>query len=451
MEHQGFKVFFMMLAVIFLYGCANAPASSTGTYTAGGIVGESTVSGGAASGRSVSGETISGNAITGEAISGSIASVKEDGFEKNGKSRYENDDNRYKENEEFDGLIQYRLDGTKVREIELRIDCVQWVSNDWIYYTSWDEEYQDALYRIPIEKTKKGDRLLTDRREKIWKASGIDIYYATSSYLILEQESDDAELYKYDLKTKKKTKLMAGEEDVSPLSMAGHFVGDTQVPDCQDRTLMLDGELFFETYKNLYRLDPETGKIAAVCATGEKYVDFALYRGELYLLRDNELYHFDRKSKKAETFISEESLINQLGKLESKEITKLISEEMALARGRMYLVFRLQWRQEERETGRDVLYQRDGLFSMQITEPGRISREDVLMDYLDKKGKYETTASRAGELRAEHTCSFDEYTEGTACFEYCYKKKGKEYSQYIFYDLTTKEIEERDEDELVSE
>ena len=194
-----------------------------------------------------------------------------------------------------------------------------------------------------------------------------------------------------------------------------------------------------------------SGKIAAVCATGEKYVDFALYRGELYLLRDNELYHFDRKSKKAETFISEESLINQLGKLESKEITKLISEEMALARGRMYLVFRLQWRQEDRETGRDVLYQRDGLFSMQITEPGRISREDVLMDYLDKKGKYETTASRAGELRAEHTCSFDEYREGTACFEYCYKKKGKEYSQYIFYDLTTKEIEERDEDELVSE
>ena len=160
MEHQGFKVFFMMLAVIFLYGCANAPVSGTGTYTAGGIVGESTVSGGSASDRSVSRETISGNAITGEGISGSIASVKEDGFEKNGKSRYENDDNRYKENEEFDGLIQYRLDGTKVREIELRIDCVQWVSNEWIYYTSWDEEYQDALYRIPIEKTKKGGQKL---------------------------------------------------------------------------------------------------------------------------------------------------------------------------------------------------------------------------------------------------------------------------------------------------
>ena len=104
---EWIKASFMVLAVIFLYGCANSPVSGTGTYTAGGIIGE--------------------NAITGEAISGSIVSVRDDGSEKNGKSRYENDDNRYKENEEFDGLIQYRLDGTKVREIELQIDEVQWV------------------------------------------------------------------------------------------------------------------------------------------------------------------------------------------------------------------------------------------------------------------------------------------------------------------------------------
>ncbi len=428
---EWIKASFMVLAVIFLYGCANSPVSGTGTYTAGGIIGE--------------------NAITGEAISGSIVSVRDDGSEKNGKSRYENDDNRYKENEEFDGLIQYRLDGTKVREIELQIDEVQWVSNEWVYYTGWNEQYQDTLYRIPIEKTRKGDRLLTDQREKIWSSSGIVIYYATDSYLILERESDHAELYKYYLKTKKKTKLIAGEEDVSPLSMAGHFVDDTLVPDSQDHTLMLDGELFFETYRNLYRLDPETGKIAAVCPTGEKYVDFALYRGEFYFLRDNELYYFNRESKKAELYLSEEKLIQQLGKLESKELTKLSSREMALARGRIYLAFGMEWRQKDRETGKDVLYQRDGLFHVDITEPGRVAREDVLMEYLDQKGRYERTASGAGSLRAEHTCSFEEYLEGTACFVHCYKKKGKEHCRYIFYDLATKEREERDEDELVSE
>lgn len=107
-----------------------------------------------------------------------------------------------------DALFQGKLD-TEPDEydktIDMEIISLEWVTNEWIYYTSG---YDGGLWRIPIEKTEKGDHLKIKKQERLLKKNGNDYYiiYMTDSYFLMEKWNDDKEgICKYELESGKIT------------------------------------------------------------------------------------------------------------------------------------------------------------------------------------------------------------------------------------------------------
>ena len=477
MKEKWIKIFFMMLTVVIFTGCGvknterekSSRKAISGGAVSSGVVSDSAVSEGAISGSIVSEGTISEGAISGDAISGSVVSGKDVEAGHIGQSFFENDDNWYDwqdgEEDDYAALIQYRLDKkTKVREIKMDIEQVEWVSNDWLYYSAGNEnkrdKYNDILWRIPIRKTKNGDRLLIKKKEKVMKADNIWVSYATDSYVIMETigEEDDAEaeIYKYDLRTKKKTKLMPNEGALDFLDLRGRYIDDQKITWQQNYCFMIDGELIVQSPDKLYRLNPETGRATAIFSKTEtEDIEYVFYQGEFYFENDSALYHYNKDSKKAECIISKKKMMKAVGELKLAEIKELTLRDIVPYKGKVYLPFKVQWKEKDSETGKETICERDELFYIKMGQPDKLFCENKLNDYLDEDGEYEEYKTEKGVSYLAYSYKYKEFEGKMAVFEYMvYSEEEENFEKtgsYVGYDITTKKGRELDEEEYEAE
>lgn len=432
MKRMVMKICLMMLAVGIFTGCGAAdPAGETGSPNI------------------VSSDVVSKGAVSGGAISGSAPSGKDVSITHLGQSLYENDDNWYDYQDgtsgEYAELIQYRLDKrTRVRGIKMEINRVEWVSNEWIYYTTWKDYDYEILWRIPIKKTKDGDRLLTEKKEKILEAEEICVDYVTDSYLILDLMEDSEGIYKYDLKTKKRKKLISGEGSASVLFVSDHYLDDQFVITQYGYGFMIEGELFAETSENLYLLNPETEKVTSICSLpGDEFIEYGFHRGEFYFATGNSLYRYNKDSRKAECIISEKKMIEAVEKLKSMKVKKLTLQEIIFHKDKMYLPFEMRWKKKNPDTGKETVYKRTELFYMKIGQPDRILHEDKLTNYLDKQGKFKKYDTKKGVPHYLHTCEYGSSGDGKIIFE-IRDEEDEEGTIYYYYDIDTKKTEKLD-------
>lgn len=383
---------------------------------------------------------------SGGAVSGSVAA--EDGeIEPAGlnQSYMENSDNRYDmlydEDRDICFIAQYRLDGTLVKKNKIDGEDIEWVTDEWLYYSTIDKKENDILWRIPIKKTEKGDRLLTDKKEKVLKAYSIVIDYITDAYIIMEiwdgkKEHDG--VCKYELESGKLTQLIPEEEDAECLWTSEYPV-------------VWQGELFFEGYDEFYLLNPEKEQVASICSLGrsDSVDDYALAGNEFYFLAGNKLYQYHCSSKKLKCVISEKAFLKEVKKLKLGSVEEIYIEDMYLNQGRLYFFTDVYWTEKDGSSGKEISYNKDELFSAAIDDLEKIRHEDKLMDYLDKKGKYENSEwEREQGLPAYHTSWLDDGADGRILASY---RKGKENYRFVLYDLQTGEIEDMAEDKLPKE
>ena len=383
---------------------------------------------------------------SGGAVSGSVAA--EDGeIEPAGlnQSYMENSDNRYDmlydEDRDICFIAQYRLDGTLVKKNKIDGEDIEWVTDEWLYYSTIDKKENDILWRIPIKKTEKGDRLLTDKKEKVLKAYSIVIDYITDAYIIMEiwdgkKEHDG--VCKYELESGKLTQLIPEEEDAECLWTSEYPV-------------VWQGELFFEGYDEFYLLNPEKEQVASICPLGrsDSVDDYALTGNEFYFLSGNKLYQYHCSSKKLKCVISEKAFLKEVKKLKLGSVEEIYIEDMYLNQGRLYFFTDVYWTEKDGSSGKEISYSKDELFSAAIDDLEKIRHEDKLMDYLDKKGKYENPEwERELGLPAYHTSWLDDGADGRILASY---RKGKENYRFVLYDLQTGEIEDMAEDKLPKE
>lgn len=476
MKERWMKILFMTLTILIFTGCGvknaerekdNSEAISDEAVSSS-VISGGAVSEGAASGDAIREGAVSGNAISGNAISGSVVSGKDVEAAHIGQSFFENDDNWYDwqdgEDEDYAALIQYRLNKkTKVREIKMEIDQVEWVSNHWLYYRAWSDEKSDngndVLWRIPIRKTKNGDRLLIKKKEKVMEADVIWVSYATDSYLILEigeEAGGETEICKYDLKTKKKKRLMSNKGNLGFLDLVGHYINDQKISWQQNYCFMIDGELIEEAKDKLYRLNPETGEAAVIFSKpNEERIEYVFYQGEFYFENDSALYHYNRASKKAECLITKQKMMKAVGKLKSAEIKKLTLKDIVPYKGKIYLPFGVKWKRADPDTGREAVYERDELFYMKIGQPDKILLEDKLIDYLDEDGEFGKYKTEKGVPYFSYTYEYLEFEGKKAVFEYMeYLEEEEDFESgdfYVGYDIATKKGSEMEDYEYEEE
>ncbi len=473
MKERWNKIFFMVLIVLIFTGCGvknterEKDSSETirkeaasGSVISGGAVSEGAVSEGVVSGGAVSDGAVSGRAVSGDVVSGSVVSEKDVEAAHIGQSFFENDDNWYDwqdgADEEYAALIQYRLNKkTKVREIKMEIDQVEWVSNNWLYYRVQDEQDSDVLWRIPIRKTKTGDRLQIKKKERVMEADVIWVSYATDSYLILEigeEAGEETGIYKYDLKKKKKNRLMSNKGNLGFLDLTGHYIDDQKISWQQNYCFMIDGELIEESEDKLYRLNPETEKAAVIFSKpNEERIEYVFYQGEFYFENDSALYHYNRESKKAECLITKKKMMKAVGKLKSAEIKKLTLRDIVPYKDKFYLPFGVQWKKEDPDTGKEAVYERDELFYIKTGQPDKIFFEDKLMDYLDEDGEFGEYKIKKGIPYFSYSYEYQEFEGKMAVFEYMeYLEEEKDFEMsgiYVGYDIASKKGRELDDDE----
>lgn len=232
------------------------------------------VSGGSVSGSAVSGAAVSGQAVSGSAVTG--AAVEEDKtIKKNDdmpdgqveqdvteniesestaeitnkklrlatetratKYRFSNTTNFYMEKEDFEGFVQYTLDGRKQKEFQVKgFEDLVYVDEESVYYVKREKsdkiwENPHSIYQIPIGKQSDGtDKLLMKRQKKLLgEKEEIDTFPLV---LINEQYvvyNTFGEYVEYD--KKKKTKLsLEGKPDTS----WGFCMGN-----CGDKIFLMD-------------------------------------------------------------------------------------------------------------------------------------------------------------------------------------------------------------------
>lgn len=195
--------------------------------------------------------------ISGGAVSESVAV-----FPRQAGSKDANDNNKYAVARWRDALFQGSLDAEPDQydqTVYMDISSVEWVTNDWIYYTAYGDTEEEWLWRMPIEKTKKGNKPRKEKKEKIFKKYEVSVIYATDTYLIVKICDDEEFHYclcKYDLGTKKLTELTGYRE-----------LGDFWFPatDESDNPMVVNGDLLIEGEENgeerLFRVNLETGKV----------------------------------------------------------------------------------------------------------------------------------------------------------------------------------------------
>lgn len=384
---------------------------------------------------------------SGRAVSGSAA--MDDQEENTGKDLKwnENSDNRYELYDE-NRLIQCRLDGTLVKKIKLdteEIEALQWVTDQWLYYTTCGKNMNDVLWRIPIRKTEKGDRLLTGKKERITTMSEIYFCYATDTCLILENYDDEDAgsrgLYRYDLTDQKMVRLI-GDNFGSVLERDGYpFVtGDGEL-------LVESMDMEGEEIRLLSRLNPDTGKLCEIGTydTGACSDDWIRLGDSLFILADNNLYQYSISRKKLECAVPEKNFLKEIRKLkQNKELSgdfpdDIFMDELYLENGRLYFPVYIQWTdtdKTEKSSGKDSEYIKEELFSVSVDDLSSLRHESEIMKALEGEGKtkYKKRWDRSGNYYYSYSGWIANVSDGKI-----YYSCGMEEEEYIIYDLPSGE------------
>ena len=427
------KIFSLTLAVSLLTSCSMGNTASEIPEASGGAI-----SGGVTSSLDVS------------AVQGTKAEIR---TTQQVGSKYANDDNKYVMERWGEALFQGKLDTEPDqydKTIDMEISSLEWVTNEWIYYTVYvNNTYteEEELWRMPIEKTKRGDKVKKDKKEKLFRKYDITVTYATDSYLIIENRDEErrASLWKYDLDTRKLEELIGYKE-----------LGDhCNVLD--DRTVnqnphVVNGNLIIEGEKKLYRVDPETGDSAVLLwyygswdSAGVD--DWAQSGSILYFLMGNTLYQYDGIDRRVSSLVQIKTLKETLDNLEQGKIWKIHVNVLYVDSGRVYLVIKTKRMGQKREDDpyKKKYYKKLELFSAPEDNLGQLRREEILMDYLDKKGVYEEGEKDYDDddpteddyCIYDHTESIENIFDGMVYARY-ETKNGKDH--YVKYDTQTQKI-----------
>lgn len=229
------------------------------------------------------------------------------------------------DDEDYDGddrwtLIQQGLSGRGMTRHEIpELTAVWGIAGDWLYYTTEkqteEEDTEETLWRMPIGKTEKGEVLLPAKKEKLVTMSVlIDMYesiYVSDSCLVFEGEMPDDDfirLYRYDLQTKK----------CEPLFKEREFAGCDLTFTSDHELAVFDGQLFIQTDKALYSLEPESGKmVRLIDKKDENYVFMEQCGDSMYITTDHrQIYRYDGRGKKPVCVVSKDIFRKKLEELQ---------------------------------------------------------------------------------------------------------------------------------------
>ena len=204
---------------------------------------------------SVSGSAVSGGSVSESAVSESAVAVVSTDRDVE-RNRFANHNNIYTitydssaedEPGENEILTQMKPDGTVVQEYDIKdLDGVAWVTDEWVYYVTEER----TLWRAPIERTERGDRLKPDQAERLLQEEFLDwrnVYVAdTGIFYIADQEGVISELRKYDFQKKESVRLKKTE---------GYMWIRLDHEAREDNPIMLGDSLFIQHDSELYTLD----------------------------------------------------------------------------------------------------------------------------------------------------------------------------------------------------
>ncbi len=381
----------------------------------------------------------------GEAVSGSVAAEDDGGLDVRNQDCRENSNCHYTIVEDKEGnsyIAQSDLAGKQIKKIRFDIDGIEWVTDEWIYYTTVRDE--DILWRMPVKKTERGEKLLTERKEKVLEEC-IEVYYATDLYVITDVWiNGNWVLCKYNCKTEKRTELVKVKEEDDQAEV----LWSVWYP------LMWQGKLFFERRDKLCLLDPEDGEVSPLhtfdSSEGdwrEQYIleDYGLKGDELYYKTENDnVYRLNCSTKKSECVLGRAEFREEVRRLPYGDIEDICFDLMWLDQDRIYFSFTIEWTERDKTTGKKAVCRKEELFSAALNDQTQLRHEDKLMDYLDKKGKRKVTDVLEYRYLGEILGGWD----GVIAAIYHPKENTSE-KRYAIYDIRTKEIMDVEEKEIL--
>ncbi len=368
----------------------------------------------------------------GEAVSGSVAAEDDGGLDVRNQDCRENSNCHYSIVRDKEGnpyVAQSDLAGKQIKKIRFDIDGIEWVTDEWFYYTTVRDE--DILWRMPVKKTERGEKLLTERKEKVLEGCN-EVYYATDLYVITDVWiNGNWVLCKYNCKTEKRTELVKVKEEDDEAEV----LWSVWYP------LMWQGKLFFERRDKLCLLDPEDGEVSPLhtfdSSEGdwrERYIleDYGLKGDELYYKTENDnVYRLNCSTKKSECVLGRAEFREEVRRLPYGDIKDIYFELMWLDQDRIYFSFVIGWTERDKTTGKKAVCHKDELFSAALSDLTQLRHEDKLMDYLDKKGE----GNGGGILGG---------WDGVIAAIYHPKENAFE-DRYVIYDIRTEEIMDGEE------
>lgn len=368
----------------------------------------------------------------GEAVSGSVAAEDDGGLDVRNQDCRENSNCHYaivRDKEDNPYVAQSDLAGKQIKKIRFDIDGIEWVTDEWFYYTTVRDE--DILWRMPVKKTERGEKLLTERKEKVLEGCS-RVYYATDLYVITDVWiNGNWVLCKYNCKTEKRTELVkVKEEDDEAEVLWGVWY-----------PLMWQGKLFFERRDKLCLLDPEDGEVSPLhtfdSSEGdwrEHYIleDYGLKGDELYYKTENDnVYRLNCSTQKSECVLGRAEFREEVRRLPYGDIKDIYVGLMWLDQDRIYFSFVIEGTERDKTTGKKTVCHKDELFSAALSDLTQLRHEDKLMDYLDKKGE-----GNRGEILGGW--------DGVIAVIYHPKENASE-NRYVIYDIRTEEIMDEEE------
>lgn len=379
---------------------------------------------------------VSGSAVSGSAVDPAKRKVK-DQAEKNETPVQEvenclaNDDNQYWVSDQ-DCLGQARLDGSHEKEIEIENLCdLCWVNNEWVYYIS-ETDTKTVLSRIPIRKTEHGDALLPGEKEVIVSARDIDDeVYVTDTYIIfiiIADSTSGCGLYKLDLVTQEKRKLLSYHPKAYSLFFKEFINEDSE--ECVKYPVMKSGKLFVYNQEKIWLLDPDAAEIKLLVEAVD-YLDMEVLQDKIYVEGRHNIYLYDERKEEAVCVLSRQKMVDVLvqeGFLEneSDESKRWSIMNVYDDRGRLYLHI------YEEDIQQDLY--RDTVYSISLQSPEDFRYEKEVSDFLQKYNG----------MSADADCIIEDVKDGKMLLV---GNEEADKDTYAIYDLDTKEIREISERE----
>lgn len=274
-------------------------------------------------------------------------------------------------------LTQQRADGTLVQNHVIdQLESLIQVSDSYVYYTTWESAAGFRLFwRVPIQKTESGDRLIWEKNEVLLR--DIEVSYVTDSYVIYEKVEG---IYKLDLRNKAKLPVTVGDRQL----------GGSVVHGRERKTVVLDGKLFVLDGNSMYSLEPDSAAVKQIY-TGAGWQNEDIFYENAYLVSDDNsiyftcdnetIWQYRQGEEQAVCAITQEDFsekLKEFGLKKEKDFQNYCISGIILYQERIYLLLRGE------NTG---LYNVDDrgmcLLSTPISDLSKLGNESALTEYLN--------------------------------------------------------------------